>query len=31
MDPLVIPIVGMAIPIILVPAILGLRHARLDR
>jgi hypothetical protein len=31
MDPLVIPIVGMAIPIILVPVILGLRHARLER
>lgn len=31
MDPLVIPIVGMVIPIILVPAILGLRHARLER
>src|SRR5215208_4964050 len=27
----IIPIVGMAIPIILVPVILGLRHARLLR
>ncbi|WP_406695151.1 hypothetical protein V5E97_29350 [Singulisphaera sp. Ch08] len=27
----VIPIVGMAIPIILVPVILGLKHARLER
>ena len=27
----IIPIVGMSIPIILVPVILGLRHARLER
>lgn len=27
----IIPIVGMAIPIILVPVILGLKHARLER
>ena len=31
MDPLVIPIVGMAIPIILVPIVLALRHARIER
>jgi hypothetical protein len=31
MDPLLIPIAGMAIPLILVPTILVLRHARLER
>src|SRR5579883_384145 len=31
MDPTVIPIVGMAIPITLVPIILGLKHARYTR
>jgi hypothetical protein len=31
MSTLIIPIVGMAIPIILVPVILGLKHARLER
>src|SRR6266481_3073495 len=31
MNTAVIPIMGMAIPIILVPTIMGLRHARLER
>jgi hypothetical protein len=31
MDPLLIPIAGMSIPLILVPTILVLRHARLER
>jgi hypothetical protein len=31
MDPLLIPIAGMAIPLILVPTILVLRHARMER
>ncbi len=31
MNTLVLPIVGMLIPIVLVPIILGLKHARLER
>lgn len=30
-DPMVIPIVGISLPVILVPVILGLKHARLER
>jgi hypothetical protein len=28
MDPLIIPVLGIAVPIILVPTVLGIRHAR---
>lgn len=31
MDPLIIPIAGMAIPTIIVPAVLGMRYARRER
>src|SRR5215208_2675451 len=31
MNTTIIPLMGMAIPIILVPTVLGLRHARLER
>jgi hypothetical protein len=30
-DPLLIPLAGLLVPIILVPTILGLKHARIDR
>jgi hypothetical protein len=30
-DPLVIPIAGIALPVVLVPVILGMRHARRER
>ncbi|MDR3632376.1 MAG: hypothetical protein P4L84_00990 [Isosphaeraceae bacterium] len=31
MDPLIIPIVGMAIPLVIVPVALGMKHARRER